>query len=351
MKPVRLGFIGLGLIPSSAHLPALAPLIESGDAVLQAFCDVDEKTLEKQATEFKPNATYSSHGEMLEKEELDAVYFCVPPTMHTDELEMAADKGLAVFIEKPVALDMAKAIAGNAIVEKAGILTQVGFLSRYEPAALPARELLHKRTLRHANLLALRNGKPLRYWTSRYDTSGGSFVENTIHRIDLLRYLVDDDIQDISAFYMPRQPGEGPEPMNLPHVYNVNYRFASGITANATTSRVQYESGISKTELHITSDEHLLEYFPDRLIENGAVVWQTDTEVEGFARQAEAFVRAVQREDHDVMRSSYADTMNSLAAVLGANLSAENGGELVHTADLVSGRVNYSVPEEFPLPS
>ncbi len=41
MKPVRLGFIGLGLIPTSAHLPGLAPLVESGDAVLQAFCDVD----------------------------------------------------------------------------------------------------------------------------------------------------------------------------------------------------------------------------------------------------------------------------------------------------------------------
>ena len=48
------------------------------------------------------------------------------------------------------------------------------------------------------------------------------------------------------------------------------------------------------------------------------------------------------------MRSSYADAMNSLAAVLGANLSAENGGQVVHTADLVSGRVNY-VPEEFLL--
>ena len=348
MKPVRLGFIGLGLIPTSAHLPGLAPLLESGDAVLQAFCDVDEQTLQKQAADFKPNATYGNHREMLEKEELDAVYFCVPPTFHTDELEMAADKGLAVFIEKPVSLDMSKAVAGNAIVENAGILTQVGFLSRYEPAALPARELLQERTLRHANLLHIRDGKPLRYWTSRYDLSGGSFVENTIHRIDLLRYLVDDDIEDVSAFYMPRRTGEGPEPMDLPHVYNVNYRFASGITVNATVSRVQYESGIEKSDLLVVSDEHLLEYYPDHLVENGEVVWETDQKENGFARQAEAFIRAVQKDDHDVMRSSYADAMNSLAAVLGANLSAENGGQVVHTADLVSGHVNY-VPGEFLL--
>jgi predicted dehydrogenase len=348
MKPVRLGFIGLGLIPTSAHLPGLAPLVESGDVVLQAFCDVDEETLQKQAAAFKPRTTYGNHREMLEKEELDAIYFCVPPTFHTDELEMAADKGLAVFIEKPVTLDMSKAVANNAIVEKAGILTQVGFLARYEPAAPVARELLHEHTLRHANLLAIRNGQPLRYWTSRYDLSGGSFVENTIHRIDLLRYLVDDDIEQISAFYMPRQPGEGPEPMNLPHVYNVNYRFASGITANATTSRVQYESGIGKNDMYLISDEHLLEYHPDRLVENGKVVWETDEKVNGFARQAEAFIRAVQDDDHDVMRSSYADALNSLAAVLGANLSAENGGQVVDAADLVSGRVNY-VPEEFPL--
>ena len=346
MKPVRLGFIGLGLIPTSAHLPGLAPLVESGDVVLQAFCDVSAETLEKQAKEFGPKATYNNHHEMLEKEDLDAIYLCIPPTLHTDEMLIAADKGLAVFVEKPQSLDMSKALEYNEAVQKSGILTQVGFVSRYESASLPGRELLQKRTLRHALLQAVYSGNPLRYWTSRYELCGGSFVENTIHRIDLLRYLVDDDYAAISAFYVPRQPDEGPEPMNLPHVYNVNYRFASGITANATTSRVMYETKAGKREMVIVSDDSVVEWSPKKIVENGEVVWETEDDTNAFRTQAEAFVQAVQTGDASHARSPYADGLNTLAGVLGANLSAEAGGELVQVDDLISGRVNYLVPGE-----
>lgn len=344
MKPVRLGFIGLGQIPTLAHLPGLAPLVERGEAVLQAFCDVDKELLAKQAKTYGPRSTYDNHREMLDKEELDAIYLCIPPARHTDELLIAADKGLAVFVEKPQSLEMSKALAYNAAVQKAGIITQVGFVNRYEPAAAVARELLQRRTLRHAQIQAFYSGKPLRYWTSRYELCGGSFVENTIHRVDLLRYLTGDDFEAISAFYVARDSGEGPEPMNLPHVYNVNYRFAGGITANATTSRVMLEAKVSRRELLVISDDSLVEWSKGKVVENGAVVWKADENTNAFALQARAFVEAVRSGDRSKTLSPYGNGINSLAAVLGANLSAERGGELVRVVDLVSGRVNYRVP-------
>ena len=49
MKPVRLGFIGLGHIPTRAHLPGLAPLVEAGEVTLQAFCDINEEIAKTQA--------------------------------------------------------------------------------------------------------------------------------------------------------------------------------------------------------------------------------------------------------------------------------------------------------------
>ena len=137
MKPVRVACLGLGHIPTHAHLPALAGLVESGEAIFQAFCDLDEETLKEKAREYGPKATYTDYREMFDKEELDALYLCIPPTLHTDELLIAADKGIHVFVEKPQSLDMAQAIEFNAAVQKAGILTQVGFNSRYEPAAEP----------------------------------------------------------------------------------------------------------------------------------------------------------------------------------------------------------------------
>ena len=228
MKPIRVGCIGLGWITQRAHLPALAALAEEGQVVFQAFCDKSEETLQEQAAVYKPHSTYTDHHQMFAEQELDAVYLSIPPTAHTDEVLIAADQGVALFVEKPQTLDLAQVAEFNAAIEKAGIVSQVGFVSRYEPSSAPTLELLQQRTPRHAQIQNFYSGQPIRYWTSRYELCGGSFVENTIHSVDLLRYLL-GDIEAVSAFYVESLPDERIEPMNLPHVYNVNYRFKEAL--------------------------------------------------------------------------------------------------------------------------
>src|SRR5688572_29267740 len=101
MTALKLGFIGLGHIAQKTHLPALAPLLESGEAVLQAFCDVDENTARAAAQEHGVAAVYTDHHAMLEREPLDALYVLIPPTFHTDAELIAAERGIALFVEKP----------------------------------------------------------------------------------------------------------------------------------------------------------------------------------------------------------------------------------------------------------
>jgi len=334
MKPVRLGFIGLGHIATQAHLPALAPLIERDEAVVQAFCDISDETLRTQAAIFKPRAIYTDPREMLDQEDLDAVFVCIPPALHTDEISIAASKGIAIFVEKPQTLDMAQALRFNAIIREAGVVSQVGFMSRYYPSAEKVREMLQERTPRHTLVQLLYSGKPVRYWTSRYELCGGSFVENSIHMVDLLRYFL-GDIEAVSAFYVERKPGEGPEPMNLPHVYNVNYRFAGGVTANVTTSRVLTNVNVSRREVLLVSDDSLIEWFPQKVVENEKTIWEATDNINPFALQACAFITAVQTQNPGMMRSSYETSLNSLAAVLGANASAERGGQLIRLDDFV----------------
>ncbi len=338
MKPVRLGFIGLGHITTRSHLPGLAPLVEAGEVILQAFCDINEETVKTQAATFGAQAAYTDHHEMCDKEDLDAIYLCIPPTLHTDEILIAADKGFAIFVEKPQTLDIAQAVRFNAAIQNAGIVSQVGFMSRYYPSAEEICQRLQERTLRHALVQRLYSGNPIRYWTSRFELCGGSFVENTIHTVDLLRYFL-GDIEAVSAFYVERQPGEGPEPMNMPHVYNVNYRFTNGVTANVSVSRVLTNVRISQQQVMLVSDDSLIEWSGQKAVENGETVWETTETVNPFALQAQAFVKAVRSEDASMMRSSYATSMNSLAAVLGANASAARSGEVIRLEDFTAGRI------------
>jgi predicted dehydrogenase len=337
MQPLRLGFIGLGYITVNAHLPALAPLAKSGQVVLTAFCDTQEETARSQAAEYGVNGVYTDHRAMLEQEALDAVYLCIPPTLHTDQLTLAAERGLAVFVEKPQTLDLAQAVACTTALERAGVVSQVGFMSRYYPSAAAVRRRLSERTPRHALVQLLYGGRPVRYWTSRYELCGGTFVENTIHMVDLLRYFL-GDIAAVSAFYVPRTEPDGEHGWNLPHVYNVNYRFVSGATANVTTSRVLTQAGGSRRQVTLVSDDSLIEWESNKASENGDVVWQDEAPANPFALQAQEFVAAAQAGDRNRPRSPYAEALNSLAAVLGANASAEQGGRLVQLADLVAGK-------------
>lgn len=335
MKPVRLGFIGLGYITVRAHLPALKPLAEAGEVVLQAFCDVNEETAREQADSFGGPAVYRNHHDMLAREELDAVYICLPPTLHTDEITTAVAAGVHVFVEKPQSLDIGQAAEFARAIEQAGVVSQVGFMSRYYPSAEFTRQLLADKTPRHAQLQLFYSGSHIRYWTSRYELCGGSFVENTVHMVDLLRYLL-GDIEKVSAFYFERQPGEGPEPINMPHVYNANYRFASGVVANATISRVLTNVKASRREVIIVSDDSLIEWSPTKVVENGETVWEAESNDNAFALQAHAFVEAVRAEDTALMRSPYAGSLNSLAAVLGANASAEQGGQVIDLGEFAA---------------
>ena len=345
MNPVRLGIIGLGYITRRAHLPPLAQMVESGKVILQAFCDVDEDGVVEVGKEWGAQAVYTDHHEMFDREDLDAVYVCLPPTAHTDAELIAAEKGIALFVEKPQTLDMAQAVSFNEAIDRAGIVSQVGFMSRYYPSAECMVDLIKGQTLRHAQAQLWYSGRHIRYWTSRMALCGGSFVENTIHTIDLLRFFL-GDIETVSAFYFYREEGEGPEPINMPHVYNVNYRFKNGVVANALISRVLTNVSISRREVTVVADDAFLQWSADKVVHNGEDVKVWDERPDPFALQAQAFVDAVQKGDPTLMRSPYGKALNSLAAVLGANVSAERGGEPVLLEDMISGRVIWSPGED-----
>jgi myo-inositol 2-dehydrogenase/D-chiro-inositol 1-dehydrogenase len=329
MNPLRVGVIGTGYISQGAHLPAIQEEVERGVATFQAFCDVNTQTVEEAAAKFGVKNTYTDHHEMLEREELDALYLIIPPTFHTDVELMAAERGIPLLIEKPQTLDMQQALQFEEAIRKSGALCTVGFMMRYYPAAEFIRNRLAELTVRHANLQFFYSGAPIRHWTNRMELCGGTFVENSVHAIDLLRYQLDDDYDSVSAFYFERPHDPDPKAINLPYVYNANYKMKSGAVVNVTTSRVLTNTDATRRETLIICDDVLFEYSHDKVIENGEVAWEATERINPFYVQTKQFLEAVRTGDATKVRNNYSNSLNSLAAVLGANESASKGGEVV----------------------
>lgn len=127
----------------------------------------------------------------------DALYVCVPPYAHGDPEMLAVEHGLALFVEKPLAADLATAERLAAAIAGAGLVTATGYHWRYLDTVRHARELLEGRSVGFVSARWLDKVPPPAWWTRR-DRSGGQVVEQATHLIDLVRHLA-GEIVDVTA--------------------------------------------------------------------------------------------------------------------------------------------------------
>ena len=98
---VRIGCIGTAR-RAGHHLDCLSKM---ENVEIKALCDIAEDKVEQAAQQYGGHI-YTDYRQMLDQEELDAVYVVTPPLVHTEQAVTAAERGLHIFLEKPITLTM-----------------------------------------------------------------------------------------------------------------------------------------------------------------------------------------------------------------------------------------------------
>jgi len=223
MRKARIGFIGCGGI-ASAHASRLATF---EDVELVAFSDVNEGRARQMAGRYG-GKHYGDWRKMLEKEELDIVFICIPPFAHQDEVMIAAENGISIYIEKPIALDMRLAKDMVRAVEKNGVKSQVGYQFRFSFAGEKAKRMIEEGVLGRIGLV---EGN---YWCRFIRTdwwidktkSGGQLVEQSTHLVDILRWMC-GEVEKVYA-EMDRLFYTDVAGMTIEDTSGVVFRFKSG---------------------------------------------------------------------------------------------------------------------------
>jgi predicted dehydrogenase len=180
----RIGIVGAGNV-AARHAQVLGGF---ADVRIAGVADTDGPRAERLAAAHGA-PVYDGHKAMLEDAALDAVYVCVPPFAHGPiELDVL-DAGLALFVEKPLALDEETALTVAGAARRRGVVTAVGHHWRYLDVVAEARRLLGDRPVRLALGVWLDKVPPVPWWTRR-DGSGGQVIEQAVHVLDLARLLV-----------------------------------------------------------------------------------------------------------------------------------------------------------------
>ncbi|MFB6250094.1 MAG: Gfo/Idh/MocA family protein [Halobellus sp.] len=137
---MRFGIIGTADIARKALLPA----VQQSEHSVGAIASRDESRATEVAAEFGIPRSYGSYEELLGDDEIDAVYNPLPNGLHAEWTKRAADEGLDVLCEKPLAADAAEAESVVQHCRDAGVTLMEAFMYRYHPRIERAVELVRE---------------------------------------------------------------------------------------------------------------------------------------------------------------------------------------------------------------
>lgn len=221
-EKLRVGMIGLGGIATRSHLPALAA---RPDVAIRAGAEIDSYQAGRTQQRFGIPKVYAVYQEMLEEEQLDAVYVCLPNALHYQAAGAALGRGLHVYCEKPVGLCAQEAQDLAERADRAGLVLMPGYYLRFHEHFVRARELLQQRRL--GKILQIQGSAvysgPYRGWDPKSDwyfdpRSGGPLYDWGSHLLDLLMYITNLDVEVVSATGKASLPG-------LPLIDNIAVAF------------------------------------------------------------------------------------------------------------------------------
>ncbi len=334
VEKVRVGFIGSGGM-AEAHLRGLPSFPE---VEIAAFCDVVPAKAARLADQYGAKA-FTDPREMFAAKKLHCVYILLPPFAHGDAERAAIEAKVPFFVEKPIGMDLPVLREIAAGVKAANLITAVGYMNRYRKSVQRAREVFQQDPpiLAYGGWLGGRPrgggaGDGIGSWWVQRSKSGGQFVEQVTHTVDLVRYLLGDAEEVFATATRAFNKGKEGTPLNydIEDASLVNIKFKSGAIANLMASCATNVGG--GVTLNVFSENHAAcftgwEHSLRLLAERGEETREeTITGEENiFALEDRVFIDAVKSGDRAKIGTDYTDGLKTAEIAVAANRSMDSG--------------------------
>lgn len=193
---LNVGVIGAGMI-GKVHAEHLAFRIPETNLV--SIADINQQAVQELADRLRVSKAVSDYHEVLNDPNVDAVAICSSTNTHATIISEAALAGKHIFCEKPISYDLKKIDDALALVEKTGVKLQIGFNRRFDPNFARVKKAIMDGTIGEPHLLHIISRDPEPPTAEYCKTSGGIFMDMTIHDFDMARYLVGKEVEEIYA--------------------------------------------------------------------------------------------------------------------------------------------------------
>lgn len=197
---IRYAIVGCGHI-AKKHASAIA---NAENSVLTAVCDTVPERMEEYIQQYGVKG-YTDIDEMLQKEDIDVVNICTPSGFHAGLTVKVANAKKHVIVEKPIALTLEDAETMIHVCAENNVKLAVVHPNRFRPAMMELKQLMDKGMfgkLSHANATVRWNRDQAYYdqapWRGTKALDGGVLMNQAIHNLDLLVWLMGDVEQAFS---------------------------------------------------------------------------------------------------------------------------------------------------------
>lgn len=248
MSSVRTAIVGCGKV-AQLHAQALQQVPESN---FVAVCDAQLERAEKFASQYRVQP-FQDLQAMLSSAGVEAVMICTPHPLHAEPTVLAANAGVHVLVEKPLASNLSDCDAMIGAAEKSGVFLSVVSQRRYFPPIQRIKQAIDagkigKPVLGTVHMLSWRDEAYYRSdpWRGKWETEGGGVLVNqSPHHLDLLQWLM-GPVEEVSAYWA-----------NLNHPYIevedtalAMLRFRNGGLGNIVVSLSQKPGLYTKLHIH-----------------------------------------------------------------------------------------------------
>ncbi|MBD3857791.1 MAG: inositol 2-dehydrogenase [Acidobacteria bacterium] len=192
MKTVTVGVLGAGRI-GRLHTENLfrMPGVRV-KSIADPYADFSDWPPESVTTGTEPEL-------VLDDAEIEAVLICSPTPTHAPFTEAAAEAGKHIFCEKPIDLDPDRIRRTLEVVDRAGVKLQVGFNRRFDPTFSRVRRAVTDGAVGDVQIVKITSRDPEAPPVEYVESSGGMFLDMTIHDFDMVRYLSGNEVEEVHA--------------------------------------------------------------------------------------------------------------------------------------------------------
>jgi predicted dehydrogenase len=328
---VRIGIIGAGWIATDHAL-----ILRKLGHTIVAVCDVDPERAAKVAQDGA--RTYGDHAELLEREELDAVWVATPPLHHRPPAVAAIERGLPVFLEKPIARTLDDALAIADAAERRNVVCAIGYQWHATEALEHVREALDGDPVAYMWGVSV-GPTAARPWFLQRSGGGGNLLERGSHQLDLQR-AVAGDVESVQVVPSPVHLAQSELDVesDIEDAATMTLRFSSGAVGTvllAWTRQGQpgaYSLDVlsPRSTLHVKLDPAftLTGQVGDERLKRSMTVHP-------FERGIMRFLEAVEAGDPARVFCTPRDAVGTLATALACERSLVDGGRSVALSEVL----------------